>query len=81
MSDEQPTPVPIEPQPWWVQIACALGPTLVSELGRGVRDALAHRRRMREPCPHGLPGGRLCAPCWALRESDPDDPSEADVMQ
>ena len=49
-------------------LAAAVLSPLVTQLGEGMREHLADRRRRNKPCEHGRPGGRLCATCKARED-------------
>ncbi len=44
-------------------LAVAALPTLIQQIGEGVREHLTAQRERDKPCDHGRPGGRLCAVC------------------
>ena len=44
-------------------IAAASLPIVLTQIGEWVREVLRERRQSDVPCPHGRPGGRLCAKC------------------
>jgi hypothetical protein len=44
-------------------IAVAVLPTVVAQIGEGIREALKARREQDKSCAHGKPGGRLYARC------------------
>lgn len=50
------------------QLALAVAPTLAGLAWTAIRDDIERRRDEDSPCPHGRPGGRLCAACFDTNE-------------
>jgi hypothetical protein len=61
------------PHSFLAELAKLLLPILVTQLGEGIREELAHRRELHAPCEHGFPGGRLCSKCFEEREKEKKD--------